>query len=386
VAKNIIVHIDVSKAGKEVRTNLFSSTREGFKDDRAKQEITDLLEQRMEEDDRLDEIERELLEDLLDEETEDTDEEVRDQITQLLQNAGFEVGEPGEVREPDDEAVGFGKGGGGGGGGGGNLDPIQTLPFPNVSFFEIAYPEEVLEVPVGGNHTRRVRIKTDASFRFDREGNVNLRSEPSLLEIASEIELRNGHKYWRLRTTEEASVGDTGEIIVTLTMPDGSQEIDRVNTEVVEQPSAGDDTIRGEVPSFQIEKVDPEENPDRFFQIWDVNDEDIPDIAYRSQETKDGVVVFYSTGFEPYQNAISEMKDTPGLLDLFKRNYKIWVGYHAILQSQQRQDILSDVDASEETVDSIQERERALVAIMQAEQATRTARTQQEAISERTSS
>lgn len=386
IPKNIVVHINSTDADKDVRRSLFSSTREGFKDDVALDAIIDLLQLRMEEDDRLDEIERELIEDLLSEETEDTDEDVREEISQLLQDAGFEVGEPGQVSQSGEEGDDNDGTGGGSGQSGGGLEPLQTLPYPDVTEFEIAYPTDELEVPIGGGHARRVRIETNANFRFDRQGFVNLRCEPQILEIASEAELQDGHKYWRLRATEDASVDDTSEVIVTITKPDGSQLEDTVNARIVEKPPASDEKVRGEVPSFDIRKIDPNENIERFFKIWDeASEEDIPHIAYKSKETKEGVIVFYSTGFGPYKNAINKVNNKSSLLELFEKNYKIWIGYHAILQSQEGKSMVSDLGVDEEVVNKVQEKERALVAIMQAEQAVRTAETQQDAISAKAS-
>jgi len=389
VAKHIVVHIDATDANKEVRRSLFASTREGFKDDIALDAIIDLLQQRMEEDERLNDIERILIDDLLTEETEETDEEVKNEISQLLQESGFEVGEQGIVNEFGDEGNDNGNGGGGGGGGGSTPDPIQTQPFPQVTRFEIVYPDDNLDVPEGGDLTRRVRIETDANYRYDREGRISLRTEPSIVEIASETELEEGHKYWRLRSTEDANIGDEGEIIVTLTRPNGAQIEERVDVEIVERPSTGEDTTKGRVPAFDIIKVDPEENPDQFHKIWpDVNEDEIPQIAYKPQSTEDGVIVFYSTSFGPFKEVIEDIKQKTSLAELFRKNYEVWIGYHAILQHQESEEIRSDedLDISEEQIENVQERERALVAVMQAKQAVQTAETQQDAISAKASS
>jgi len=389
VAKHIVVHIDATDANKEVRRSLFASTREGFKDDIALDAIIDLLKQRMEEDERLNDIERTLIDDLLTEETEETDEEVKNEISQLLQDSGFEVGEQGIVNEFGDDGNGNGNGGSGDGDGGGTPDPIQTQPFPKVTRFEIVYPDDNLDVPEGGDLTRRVRIETDANYRYDREGRISLRTEPSIVEIASETELEEGHKYWRLRSTEDADIEDEGEIIVALTRPNGAQIEERVDVEIVERPSTGDDTTRGRVPAFDIIKVDPEENPEQFRKIWpDVDEDDIPQIAYKPQSTEDGVIVFYSTSFGPFKEVIEDIKQKTSLSELFRKNYEVWIGYHAILQHQESEEIRSDKDLeiSEEQIENVQERERALVAVMQAKQAVQTAETQQDAISAKASS
>jgi hypothetical protein len=75
--------------------------------------------------------------------------------------------------------------------------------------------------------------------------------------------------------------------------------------------------------------------------------------------------------FSPFKSQVEKLKvESPALSELFRTNYEVWIGYHAILQEQGRYDpqgIDSDV------VERLLESDRARVAQMQVRQATRTA-------------
>lgn len=379
VAKHIVIHIDASKASKDVRTGLFSSTRERLKDDIVLDEIIDVLKTRMDQDDRLKQIEKQLIDDLLSDENEETDEEVTKEITSLLLDAGFDVGEVGDVPEPSPDAENGTGGQPDTNGSGPGLEPISTKSYPEVTFFKIAYPDE-LEVPK--DRMRKIRIETDANFRFDRQNDIAIRFNPDILSVAAVSDLQDGHKYWRVKPCKGAEAQESGEVTVTLTKPDGSQLTDVVEFRILPKPASGDKETKGKIPSFKIIKIDPEESEEKFNQIWDdPPSEEVSDLAYRFIETSDqGIIVYFSTAFAPYRKTIEEIKSRRSLSELFVKNYKVWIGYHAILQSQQKADLQSEIPIEEEQLDILQEKERALVAIMQAKQAIRNAETQRQKI------
>lgn len=379
LSKHVVVHIDATHATKNVRNGLFASTREEFKDDRVLREILRVLKNRMEEDDILHEIEEELLEGILDKESEDTDEEVKEEITKLLKDQGFDVtkrgeanvtGENGEEKadtEPKPDKKNPWK-----------PEPLQTLEYPKVTYVKIAFPQDELKIPL--NRTYKVRIETDASFRFDREGRVALRSDPTKLRVASDSKLGDGHKYWRVKATDDAVVGDSGEVIVTITKPDGSQVEAQVNFEILPEQKSSAEKQKANIPDFQIQRIDPYEHREKFEQIWnDLNEEDIDKVAYKATKTSGGVLVSYSTAFLPYREQMDRLKKEVSLAARFRKNYEIWIGYHAILQLQEGSKIAADIEVEDEKLDKIQERERALVAVMQATQAIKTAELQKSA-------
>ena len=57
------------------------------------------------------------------------------------------------------------------------------------------------------------------------------------------------------------------------------------------------------------------------------------------------------------------------LYKFFETNYKVWIGYHGILQHNNQQNETFDNDELEEKVRSEREKDRALVAQMQVKQA-----------------
>jgi hypothetical protein len=80
--------------------------------------------------------------------------------------------------------------------------------------------------------------------------------------------------------------------------------------------------------------------------------------------------------FAPYQEMIERLKNAhPTRVTTFDTNYAVWLGYHAILQSQQPPQESSGVD--DDTLEQIQEVERQTVAKVQVRQALRTTELQQ---------
>jgi hypothetical protein len=76
--------------------------------------------------------------------------------------------------------------------------------------------------------------------------------------------------------------------------------------------------------------------------------------------------------FPPYSYQVEKLKlQSEALLSLFETNYKIWIGYHAILQQNENQSSSSGLD--EDTQDKLFEEERARVAQIQVKQAMKTA-------------
>ena len=173
-----------------------------------------------------------------------------------------------------------------------------------------------------------------------------------------------------------------GEVIVTLTMPDGKQWTDTILFEVLELRKEKAGKSEGLVPPFSIVPVDPYDQPEQFARIWgDVGVKDVNALAYTPKRLGDEIRVYYSTAFSPYRQQLEKIKTKPSLAGLFRKNYEIWIGYHAILQLQQPSEAGTELEGvGPEEYQQMQEHERALVAEMQAKQAIRTAEIQQEAL------
>jgi hypothetical protein len=376
-ARHLVLHIDMSKASKRVRTELIASTREGFKKGEAFNELMRILKNRLEEDETLYEIERELVARLLDKESEEVDQEVKNEISALLRDAGFTVKDPGDVPVGSSEgespttpthkpAAATTP-----------LDDLPTLEYPQVTRFEIVYPQSGAQIPLLDN--RIVRIETDANFRYDEEDRIAIRSSPGKLEIASKSPLRGGRMYWRLRPSDGAMEGDEGEVIASLTKPDGQQLISKIPFSVLPAKREGKEKDRGLVPPFRIIPVDPFDEPEKFENVWpDVGPDEKTSVAYKAIQAGDEILVYYSRGFAPFRSQVERLKGHPSLADLFRRNYEIWIGYHAILQHQERASYEKEMEIGTEDLSGLLERERALVATVQAKQAIRQADTQQQ--------
>ena len=92
-------------------------------------------------------------------------------------------------------------------------------------------------------------------------------------------------------------------------------------------------------------------------------------VAYRPMRTQNGIVVYYSTIFGPFQQQIERLKTESEITaKLFRDNYEIWIAYHAILQENSR---ASQSPIEEDLLDQLLEEDRIRVAQMQVKQAMR---------------
>jgi hypothetical protein len=369
LSKHMVVHIDASDANSQVRRQLFSSSREGFKDGPVLEGLVGTLRKMIQDDEALAKIEQELTERLAKREMAETREEVRQQVARLLKDAGFKVSDKsqvdiegtGPVRPVPRERVRPPPV---------HLDPLPTLPYPQVTRFEIVHPEDLLQVRL--NDSEMVIVETDADQEFDTRGLVHIRTDPPVLEIETKSKLRGGRIRWRLRPKTEVQAGVTGEMFVSLTRPDGSQLIDSRAFEVLPAQEKPSKQEVGQVPPFEITPINPEDDSEIWGQLWP-NDMDAPELqathAYKVWPATGKMVVFYSTIFAPYAEATERLKTkSPALFEAFVVQYEIWIAYHAILQYQHSRSETS-FDPNNEKVEPYLDQERALVARMQIKQA-----------------
>jgi hypothetical protein len=377
VARHIVVHIDATNASRTVRRELFATSREGFKDGPILQDLSRVLRKMLEEDETLQAVERELTERLAKREVEATNQEVKRQVTRLLIEAGLQVkeegpayGKGGEEKQPirPQKRRPYR-----------NLNPLPTLPFPQVTRFEIVSPKPSLECRL--NDTEVVLVETDADAEFDRRGLIAIRSAPPSLEQAAKAPLKGGRLRWRVRAKLGVPAGSQGQLIVTLTRPDGTQLISEIPFTVLEAAEEKSKKEKGFVPPFEIIPVNPYDDPQTWGMVWPQLTEDSPEseleaVAYRPVRVGGAINVYYSTVFSPFKLQVEKLKaESPALSELFRTNYEVWIGYHAILQEQGRNDP-QGVDS--DVVERLLESDRARVAQMQVRQATRTAELMQQ--------
>lgn len=368
LSRHIVIHIDATNADSTVRRELFSTSREGFKDGPVLEGLLAMLRRILQDDEKLAEIERELTERITQKEADSAKSEVKREVVRLLREAGFAVKEQGRVdvtgqgqKHLVDRPAGprprF-------------QDPLATLPFPEVTRFEIVYPEDLFQVPL--NDTQAVIVETDADAAY--ESHIRIRAEPPILEIATHAPLRGGRARWRLRTTSGASLGQSGEVIATLTKPDGTQLVSKVLFEVLAPREKKAKEATGQVPPFNIWPVRPDET-----QLWNAlwpDDGDDAEAqrkhAYKVLQSGDTLNVYYSTVFTPFAEAVDKLKAAKlSRLPIYETSYEIWIGYHAILQHESS--IQESSGVSEELLDQIQEVERQTVGRVQVRQAWRMA-------------
>ncbi len=370
VAKHLVIHIDATDAPKHVKKQLFTTNRETLKDLEVLESIKEELRRILKEDSQLAAIEKELEEKAINEVTESTDDEVKKQIVRLLQDAGFTPSAEGDtVRKGDGTAT---------------IDPppnpnpdpptppdlpepLATLPYPQVTKFEIVSPKTKLNINF--NKTALVKLETDGDSQFDKD--IRIKFEPESLDILTVWALEGGRKKWRIKVTEPAKVCDTGKISVTLTKPNGDQmktEIDYEILEPVEKPSKEE---RGYIPDFEVLPITP--NDDRWKFAWEnvpADSEEALKVAYIPRRIGIKTIVYYNTDFNQFKETVDKLKIAGSpIYKFFETNYKVWIGYHGILQYNNQQNETFANDEQEEKVKSEREKDRALVAQMQVKQA-----------------
>jgi len=380
VARHMVIHIDASNANSRVRRELFSTNREGFKEGPILTDLTRVLEKMLQEDEMLHAIERELTEKLAKRESQSTSDEVKRQVTKLLLEAGLQVRDEGPSYVPGhqerqtvrEQKKGRHR----------TLDPLLTLPFPQVTKFTIVAPLPRMNVRINDNEV--VLVETDADSEFDRRGLIAIRTEPDWLEQAAKAPLRGGRVRWRLRPKQATKPGDTGRIIATITRPDGSQLKDQVEFEVLPALEERAKKEKGYIPPFEIIPINPEDHPEPWGTVWpDLGDEatleDQGSVAYKPLKVGGGINVYYSTIFAPFKEQVEALKPkSAALSELFRTNYEIWIGYHAILQENSR--IGEKENVSDEVLERLLESDRIRVARMQVKQALHTAELMEKAM------
>lgn len=371
LARHIIIHIDGTLANPKIRRELFSTTREGFKEGPVLSSIIQVLDKMIREDKKLEVLEHELTEKLTSKETEATNEEVRKQITKLLLDAGFvpraegqsvTEGRGDKQKVPDPKRRPYQE-----------PEPLPTLLFPQVTKVKIVTPLPMMKIHI--NDAETVMVETDADAEFDRRSLVGIRWEPKdQLELASKSPLRSGRIRWRLRPSSSAIAGTKGKITAAVTRLDGSQVSDSIDFEILPEIEKEAKQNKGLVPPFDIVPIDPDHN--KWALVWpdlENTPEMIESVAYKPMTFPDGTItIYYSTIFAPFKAQVDKLKShSEAIFELFKTNYEIWIGYHGILQTKSDSHTPSGME--EDAYEAQMELERARVGQMQVKQALRTA-------------
>ena len=366
VARHCIIHIDATKVGNKARRELFSTSREGFKEGPVLEDLKRVLRKMLKEDEVLYEIEKMLTEKLIENEATKTRDEVKRNITRLLVEAGYAVKKEGPTDEEGEgekriiRAKRKGKPK--------VFSPLPTLPFPQVTRFEIVTPKPKMNIRLGDNEL--VLVETDADAEFDTRGLVAIRTIPDCLELAAKAPLRGGRIRWRLRPKQTTQIGENGEITVTLTKLDGTQISDRIEFEVLEPLERKAKEAKGYAPPFEVIAIDPDDNPEKWCEVWDSMPEDADyeirsSVAYKPINIAGTIYIYYSKIFRPFSQQLENIKlESAAFAELFVMNYETWIGYHGILQINN-----NATDTDDEDKERLFEEERIRVAKMQIKQA-----------------
>jgi hypothetical protein len=374
VSKHLVIHIDATEAPINVKRMLFTTNREMLRDGDVLESIKEELRRILKEDTSLAILEKQLEEKEIREVTESTDDEVKKEIVKLLREAGFIPGAEGDIiRKGDGEER--------------NTPtpptpeppplspppplPLETLPYPQVTRFEIVSPVHVLKIRQ--NRTALISIETNADSKYRNE--VRIKIEPALLEVSTYFPLEGGRIKWRLKANQEAKVGDKGKISVSITKPNGDQIKDEIQYEVIEPAEKPVKEEKGFVPDFEVLPITP--GDDNWSKVWENvpdDSEEVFSVAYIPKKIGDKTIIYYSTVFPAFKETVDKLRiSNSPLHKFFETNYKIWIGYHGILQLNSQQNEYFADEEQEKKILQEREKERALVAQMQVKQAMKSA-------------
>lgn len=373
VSKHLVIHIDATEAPKGVKNQLFTTNRETLKEGEVLESIKQELRRILSEDTELKAIDNELVEKATSEVTESTDDEVKKQIIKLLREVGFTPSAEGDTT---------------GQGNGEIIDnplpptpkqvtpvppvpPLATLPYPDVTKFEIVSPKPKMEIHL--NKTSNVMVETDADSKYNDE--IRIKIKPESLEVVARFPLYGGRMKWRLKAVENSKVGDKGEIMVSLTKPNGDQLKDEIEYEVLQPVPKPSKEEKGFIPDFEVLPISPEDEKWSDVTVWGnitEGSDETYSVAYKPIKIGEKMIVYYSTVFTPFRAMADKLKVENNLLyKFFETNYKVWIGYHAILQLNSKNNEVLELD--EDKFDKERENERGRVANMQVKQALKSA-------------
>lgn len=369
LSKHMVIHVDATLADKRTRRALFSSTREGLKDSPEAVSIIEYLKNMLHEDTRLDEIERELADRLAKVESKEAEAEVQSAVQKLLREAGIEISESAQT-----EVAGDGPDGTPArerGRAKSTRPPLSTLPYPQVTRFEIVWPAPQIIVRLG--EAQGLLIETDADHEYDRQQRIALRFEGQGIELAGKGSLKGGRIWFRVRATGPEAVGQTGRAIASLTRPDGQQLTSAVDYSILAPEQRKTRKALSRVPPFKIVEIDPDH--ERWGEVWPQVPSDVKSeyerVAYKAIPARNLTIVFYSSAFRPYKETMEKLSlQTAGRKEMFAIQYKIWIAYHAIIQQSHASE--TNYGIPEDDRERLQDIERRAVAEMQVRQALRT--------------
>lgn len=370
VSKHLVINIDATEAPMNVKRLLFTTNREMLREGDVLESIKQELRRILGEDNELKALQKELEEKEISEVTESTDDEVKKQIVKLLREAGFTPSAEGDTSRQGE---------------GDNTNdpptppnpfppdppppptPLETLPYPEVTRFEIVSPKDKLKINL--NKTALVLVETNADIKFKNE--IRIKIEPDSLKDSTYFPLEGGRVKWRLKTNDTAKVGDAGKIMVSLTLPNGDQMKDEIEYEILEAVEKPAKEEKGFIPDFDVLPTTP--GDDKWKKAWEAIPEDSEErfsVAYATRKIGNKTIVFYSTVYPHFKTTIDKLKilSSP-LLKFFETNYKVWVGYHGILQYNAQENEIFDSEEQKEKIESEREKDRTLIAQMQVKQA-----------------
>jgi hypothetical protein len=375
VSKHIVIHLDASLVPSRLRRDLFSTTREGFKEGPVLTEVLEKVATILKDDEKLFDIEAQLADRIVSSENVHTSSEVKAQVVKLLTDAGWQgsiVGPrkvKGTGKEVERSLGGEPREGEGGEGVEqvSESEPFIALPFPEVSVFEPAHGE--IEIPK--DKARVVAVSSDASREFADRGLIALRSENDFIEIVSFSAPKGGGFQWRVRVKDEVQVGAEDKLIAALTKPNGEQLSAEIAVKVGEPTEDKAEEGMDRIPNFEVLPVSPS-NPEVWNMVWPeypvetTPESELTKLAYRSMKAGETLYIYYSTVFKDFAELHEKYAHRGQLVNALQTDYEVWTAFHAV--TQHLAPPVEEFGLLTEEMDKIAEAERTRFGQVQAKQ------------------
>ena len=339
----LIVHIETDYLDNDSKRQLFSSTRESLKDTTIRAGLRKLAIDTLSEDDKLKQLDRERKQRYF---TKD-DTQVLDSLKKrLAKRINSYLQSSGSGTSVTTSSIGESS----------PAKKLPEIPFEDPpTFFEITTvsPKEVY-----ANKSFSIKFKTDAhpNYFAKVETFAAFIDPQSLGSYTGTARVNNGYGIAYFKTSEQAEIGDKGEITLDL-RPIGQKSLSSsIEIEIVERPetSGGDGSGKNKSPNIRVDFIG-EEHP--FFEENNWNENSVSSVL----SDRDEIVIYVSEENKNLQKLVERaQRKNDAAVQNIKNKYLEHVSFHSfVLDKNNLTSILAkeDEEIPSESYEKVKEAE-----------------------------
>lgn len=341
----LICHVNCDRLSPQAKRMLFSSTREqsreGFVQERIKDELVNLLKA----DDELDRLNDEAREHSLRDKDEAAEQQMRKQVAKLLRIVGAALQDVGGAKGNAEDGRDRPKPGP-------KPKPKPITPSEPPTYIRILWDQKK-DIPFHAGQRRYLRLETDANSDYHDPDNpaaskINI-AVGDELKVFGTSPLRGGRMRVGVECSESVVIGGKGSVRVELYRKGLAALSDEHDYAIVVPPEPKPQDRAVPVPDFDVIPVDGPTDANWQF-VTDTGDTDVLKYASGAEMTNGKLLIYYSTHFPRFATEMKrfEQKD-PALAKSFKARYQLWLAVHSLLlhQDKEKWDGLDDETAAE---------------------------------------